>query len=116
MERFSTSLLGQASTLLIVGNAINSIDSSGGEMLHHLVVQLRESGVELVCSGLKKQILDVIRATGLHGLIGDQNIFATEDQALRAIYGRLGEVAEEEAQFFTPWPTGIAPSHSGGKE
>ncbi len=88
-----------AKYLLVVGDAINYIDSSGEEMIHHLVAQLRESGVELVFSGLKKQILDVMRATGLHLLIGEQNIFATEDQALTAILQRLGEEAKDDALF-----------------
>ena len=62
----------EAKYLLVVGDAINYIDSSGEEMLHHLVAQLRESGVELVFSGLKKQVLDVMRATGLYNLIGER--------------------------------------------
>ena len=90
----------EAKYLLVVGDAINYIDSSGEEMIHHLVAQLRESGVELVFSGLKKQILDVMRATGLYNLIGEQNIFATEDQALAAISQRLGEEAKDDTLFF----------------
>lgn len=92
----------QAKFLLVVGDAINSIDSSGEEMLQHLVAQLRESGVEPVFSGLKKQILDVMRATGLYGLIGEHNIFATEQQALAAISERLGEAAAADALLASP--------------
>ncbi|MBU1449372.1 MAG: glycosyltransferase, partial [Proteobacteria bacterium] len=43
--------------LLVVGDGINYLDSSGEEMLHALVSRLHESGVETVFSGLKKQIL-----------------------------------------------------------
>ena len=84
-----------AKYLLVVGDAINYIDSSGEEMIHHLVARLRESGVELVFSGLKKQILDVMRATGLFDVIG-HNIFANEDQALASIYEFLGEEAADD--------------------
>ncbi len=87
----------EAKYLLVVGDAINYIDSSGEETIHHLVAQLRESGVELVFSGLKKQILDVMRATGLFDLIREENIFATEDQALADISRRLGERAAADA-------------------
>ncbi len=87
----------EARFLLVVGDAINSMDSSGEEMLQHLVVQLRETGVELVFSGLKKQVLDVMRATGLYTIIGDENVFATECQALASIFQRLGEAAEKDA-------------------
>ncbi|WP_310599432.1 SulP family inorganic anion transporter [Desulfobulbus sp.] len=89
----------EARFLLVVADAINTIDSSGEEMLHNLVGQLQQSGVEVVFSGLKKQVRDVMRATGLDGFIGEQNIFSTEDQALVAISCRLGEEGEACALF-----------------
>ncbi|WP_028319008.1 SulP family inorganic anion transporter [Desulfobulbus elongatus] len=89
----------EATFLLVVGDAINSIDSSGEEMLHNLVSQLHQSGVEVVFSGLKKQVLDVMRATGLYGVVGERNIFSTEDQALVDISCRLGEEGEACALF-----------------
>ncbi|MCL2458059.1 MAG: SulP family inorganic anion transporter [Desulfobulbus sp.] len=89
----------EAKFLLVVADAINSIDSSGEEMLHNLVGQLQQSGVEVVFSGLKKQVLDVMRATGLYGFIGEQNIFSTEDQALAAISCWLGEESKACALF-----------------
>jgi len=88
-----------AKFLLVVGDAINSMDSSGEEMLQNLVGQLRETGVQLVFSGLKKQVLDVMRATGLYARIGEENIFATECQALKAIFARLGQNVEDDALF-----------------
>lgn len=89
----------QTRYLLVVGDAVNFLDSSGEEMLQSLVRQLQETGVELVFSGLKKQVLDVMRATGLYTLIGEDNIFATECLALKAILQRLGQDAEDDALF-----------------
>lgn len=89
----------EAKFLLVVGDAINSIDSSGEEMIHNLVAQLHQAGIEVAFSGLKKQVLDVMRATGLYGFIGEENIFSTEDQALLAISCRLGEEGESCALF-----------------
>ncbi|MEW5891624.1 MAG: SulP family inorganic anion transporter [Pseudomonadota bacterium] len=86
----------EAKYILIVGDAINQLDASGEEVMHHLVERLRENGVELVFSGLKKQVLDVMRNTHLLDLIGPQNIFATENQALAAIYERLGAEAADD--------------------
>ena len=83
----------EAKYLLVVGDAINYIDSSGEELLHRLVVQLRESGVNPVFSGMKKQILDVMLSTGLFKVIGTHNIFATEDQAIASIMQRLEPTA-----------------------
>ena len=82
--------------LLVVGDAINMIDASGEETVHHIYENLKEAGVEVVFSGLKKQILDVMRATGLFDKVGNGNIFATEDQALADIYERLGEDAADD--------------------
>lgn len=78
-----------AKFLLVVGDAINQIDASGEEVLHHLVERLNESGVTVVFSGLKRQILEVLDATHLYDLIGEQNIFTDEDLALDEIYSRL---------------------------
>ncbi|WP_459822096.1 SulP family inorganic anion transporter [Desulfomicrobium salsuginis] len=89
----------EAKYLLVVGDAINFLDSSGEEMLQSLVGQLREAGVEPVFSGLKRQVLDVMRATSLYERIGDENIFATECQALKDIFQRLGEKVEDDALF-----------------
>ena len=89
----------EAKFLLVVGDAINSLDSSGEEMLHNLVSQLHQTGVEVVFSGLKKQVLDVMRATGLFAFVGEHNIFSTEDQALNAISCRLGEEGANCALF-----------------
>jgi SulP family sulfate permease len=86
----------EAKYLLVVGDAINQLDASGEEVVHHLVERLREVGVEVVFSGLKKQVLDVMRATGLFELISQNNIFATENRALAAIYERLGEEAADD--------------------
>ena len=79
----------KARFILIVADGINQIDASGEEVIHHLVQRLRDSGVTLVFSGLKKQVIDVMLATGLHDIIGANHIFATEDMALDAISARV---------------------------
>ncbi|MDP2832343.1 MAG: SulP family inorganic anion transporter [Pseudomonadota bacterium] len=86
----------KASFFLVVGDGINQLDASGEEVIHHLVTRLKDAGVTLVFSGLKKQVLDVMRATGLFEAITQANIFATEDQALAAIYERLGDDAKDD--------------------
>jgi sulfate permease, SulP family len=86
----------KAKYVLIVGGAINQLDASGEEVVHHLIDRLRETGVTLVFSGLKKQVLDVMRNTGLFEKIGQENIFSTEDQAITAIYECMGDEAKED--------------------
>ena len=80
--------------LLVVGDGINSLDASGEEVMRHLVERLRDGGVNVVFSGLKKQVLDVMRHTGLFDEIGQDNIFANEDMALDSIHARMGTDAE----------------------
>lgn len=87
----------EAKFVLIVGDAINQLDASGEEVVAHLVERLRKGGMDIVFSGLKKQVLDVMRATGLYTTIGgDSHIFATESQALEAICQRLGDEAADD--------------------
>ena len=83
-----------AKVVLVVGNGINQLDASGEEVIHHLLDRLKDAGVSLVFSGLKKQVVDVMRATGLLAAIGADNLFATEELAIAAIYQRLGQSTE----------------------
>lgn len=80
----------KARALLIVGDGINELDASGEEVMHHVVQRLRDNGVHVVFSGLKKQVVDVMRATGLLAYLGDDSLYATYDLALEAIYAKVG--------------------------
>jgi sulfate permease, SulP family len=99
----------QAKVLLIVSGGINQMDASGEEVVRHLVERLRGSAITVVFSGLKKQVLDVMRATGLDELIGAQNIFPNEDQALAAIYHRLGRESRGELEAPAATSAVVAP-------
>jgi SulP family sulfate permease len=82
--------------VLVVGNGINNLDASGEDVIKTLYERLLESGVTLVFSGLKKQVLDVMLRTGLFDRIGPQRIFAHEDMALAAICEWLGEAGKDD--------------------
>ncbi|MDH5601223.1 MAG: SulP family inorganic anion transporter [Gammaproteobacteria bacterium] len=86
----------EAKFILVVGDGINELDASGEEVLHHLVQRLHDNGVTLVFSGLKRQILKIMIKTKLIKHIGKQNIHATADQALEAIYQQLDAAADGE--------------------
>ena len=79
----------RAKHLLIVSDGINQLDASGDEVIHHVVERLRSSGIRVVFSGLKKQVLDVMRHSGLLKYIGEENLFADEERALEAIYAEV---------------------------
>ncbi|MBS3936071.1 MAG: STAS domain-containing protein [Sulfuritalea sp.] len=82
--------------VLIVGDGINGIDASGEEVIHHLVERLNEIGIVVLFAGLKKQIHDVMRATGLRDKIGKKRFFATAEEALNVIYSRAEYAGEDD--------------------
>lgn len=85
----------RAKHLLIVSSGINQLDASGEEVIHHLVERLRANGIRVAFSGLKKQVLDVMRHSGLFDYIGQENIFADEDSALGVLYAEVIKVVPD---------------------
>ncbi len=80
----------EASAILIVGSGINEIDASGEEKVRELALRLRETGVELMFSGLKQQVLRVFERAGLTTLLGESSFFSDKERALEALRERLG--------------------------
>ena len=91
-----------AKYILIVGDGINQLDASGEEVVHHLIERLSSNDITLVFSGLKKQILDVMRCTYLFEKLGQENFFATENMALVDIYKRLGKEGKDAVLLPNP--------------
>lgn len=90
--------------ILVVGDGINQLDASGEEVVHHLIDRLKDHNVTLVFSGLKKQILDVMRNSHLMDVLGQENFFATEDMALEDIYKRMGKEGADRILMPHPAP------------
>jgi SulP family sulfate permease len=99
-----------AKYILVVGDGINQLDASGEEVLHHLNQRLKDHDITLVLSGLKRQVIMVMRDTLLFDHIGQENIFATEDMALADIYKRMGGEGE-----FCPLSPGALPAEEEAK-
>ena len=79
----------QAKYILIAGHGINHLDGSGVEIISSLVRHLHESGITLVFSGLKMQVLEVMERTGLVKAIGNNNIYSTDKIAIEALHTRV---------------------------
>jgi SulP family sulfate permease len=75
--------------ILVAANGINQLDASAVEILRGLVRRLHESGITLVFSGAKRQFIEVAERTGLANEIGQDNIFPTDDLALKALFARV---------------------------
>jgi SulP family sulfate permease len=80
-----------AQYVLVVADGINQLDASGQEVLEHLIERLGANGITVVLSGMKRQVIQVLDRTHLMERLGRENIFATEEMALDAIYDRLKE-------------------------
>jgi len=89
MERIAA--MGELKYVIVVGDGINQIDATGEEMLSHLAERLNRAGIELLFTGLKKQVLDISQRTGLYARIGEGRFFRTEDQALHFAWQQLGD-------------------------
>jgi SulP family sulfate permease len=90
--------------LLIVSDGINELDASGEEVVRHLVERLRASGITVMFSGLKKQVIDVMQATHLFAGIGQENIFATADLAIEAAYAAATAAGKAHASTLLKQP------------
>jgi SulP family sulfate permease len=94
---FEDKILGRLSAqeelryIIVVGDGINQIDATGEEMLRHLADRLSKSGIELLFTGLKKQVLDTFQRTGFYAVADAHRFFRTEAQALDYAWERLGE-------------------------
>ncbi len=78
--------------ILIVCDGINSLDASGVEMFKNMHGRFSQTGVALAFCNRKEIVAEVMQRTGLDKIIGDENIFISEKQALTAINERLGKV------------------------
>ncbi|HEX8987528.1 MAG TPA: SulP family inorganic anion transporter [Rhodocyclaceae bacterium] len=86
----------EAPYLLVVGDGINELDASGEEVVHRMVDRLNGIGVVVLFAGLKRQVLDVMHATGLWQVIGERRFYPTAEQALEAVYARPENAGEDD--------------------
>jgi SulP family sulfate permease len=77
----------------VVADGINFIDATGLEMLRNVYRQLQEMEVQMVFSGLKRQVLEVLAVDGFLKKIGRKNIFRTEEEALETSISQIDDPA-----------------------
>jgi SulP family sulfate permease len=87
----------EAEYILIAGHGINHLDGSGVEIISSLTRHLHDSGITLVFSGLKMQVLEVMERTGLVKAIGENNIYSTDKIAIEALQARVQSSTEDVA-------------------
>jgi MFS superfamily sulfate permease-like transporter len=82
--------------IIIVSNAISDMDASGEEALSLLVDRVRAAGVEISFSGVNEAVMSVLERTHLIERIGRDRIFATMEQAIRAVHADAHHNGDEE--------------------
>ncbi|OOG28145.1 sodium-independent anion transporter [Thioalkalivibrio denitrificans] len=71
--------------LVIVAKGINEIDASGEEAIRQLARRLRERDMTLVIAGIKAQVLDLMKRTGLYDVIGEKYVFRSTNASIEAV-------------------------------
>jgi SulP family sulfate permease len=87
----------EAKYILIAASGINHLDGSGVEIFYSLSKHLHESGITLVFSGLKMQVMEVMERTGLIETIGKDNIYSTDKVAIEALQARIQTASESQS-------------------
>ncbi len=82
--------------ILVKASAINYIDASGVEAVTNLVERFAANGLTLAFSGIKRQVRQVMDRTGLPAIVGENNIFATDREAIESLRVRLKKEPEEK--------------------
>ncbi|MES9824693.1 MAG: solute carrier family 26 protein [Candidatus Thiodiazotropha endolucinida] len=99
---FETKILGVVAAnpelkyIILDGEAINQIDATGEEVLHHLWERLQAQGIHLVIARMKKQFMDTIRRTGLKEKMGDDTFYSRIGLALNYVWNQLGDSYDRE--------------------
>ncbi len=84
--------------ILVVGSAVNGLDASGVEMLKNLVDRLSQNKITLAFCSIKGNVIEVMQRTGLIEKIGQDNIFASEDAALKELMRRLARTGSDAGE------------------
>jgi anti-anti-sigma factor len=91
--------------VVIVGNGISDIDTSGEEIIAQIVDELRRQGYGLSFTALRDPVIDVLKRTGVLEKIGEENIYVNVHTALdNIIYATHDDSDEEPCPLLTPTP------------
>lgn len=80
--------------VIIAGEPITDIDTTGAEVLRDLIDDLAATGVDLAFAELKGPVKDRLRRYGIFERIGAENFFSTIGHAVHAYRDEIAEEAE----------------------
>jgi len=86
-----------AQAILVIGQGINDVDATGEEKLRALTQDLKSAGVTLMLAGLKRQVREALERAHLQEVIGEENIIANKEAALKIMEERYSKGKVEHA-------------------
>lgn len=83
--------------IIIAAESINDMDASGQESLSLIVDRVRSAGIDISLSSVHEPVMQVLRRTHLLYKIGEDHIYPTMKQAIRAIHERTHKGGSEKS-------------------
>jgi len=77
--------------IIIDASAINQMDATGEEVLHHLAERLRGADIELLIARMKREFVQTLQRTGLIDYMGDNTLFPRVQNAVDYAWSKLGK-------------------------
>lgn len=81
--------------VLIAGHTLGRVDAVAAEELVEVLERLRSRGLHVCVSGLKDDVLETLRRSGVERAIGEACIFPTQARALESVHPHAHEGGEE---------------------
>jgi MFS superfamily sulfate permease-like transporter len=81
--------------VLIAGHTLERVDAAAAEELVELLARLRSGGLRVCMSGLRDDVLDALRRSGVDRAIGAHCLFPTQARALEAIHAEAHQGSDE---------------------
>ena len=82
-------------SLIIAGHTLERIDEDAAVGLVEFFDRLRNRGLQVCISGLRDEVIDVLRRTGVHEAIGEECIFPTQARAIECAHAELHQDVDE---------------------
>jgi MFS superfamily sulfate permease-like transporter len=82
--------------VIVAGEPITDIDTTAGEMLHDLDLELNDSGIHLAFAELPSAVVDHIRRYGLLQTIDEGHIYSSVTEAVREFKRETGRSVEDD--------------------
>jgi len=100
--------------IIIAAESINDMDASGQESLSLIVDRVRSAGIDISLSSVHEPVMQVLRRTHLLYKIGEDHIYPTMKQAIRAIHKQTHRGGSEKNCPLTSVRTLSTPSEPKG--